>query len=77
MCMRHYLSCFPLTGTISKSKQERSRLTRGDLLQFTEESMAFQTKMVANGGLGQETYLPNGAIPSALFDIRFLHQYVQ
>ena len=27
---------------------------------FTEQSMAFQTKMVANGGLGQETYLPDG-----------------
>ena len=25
--------------------------------------MAFQTKMVANGGLGQETYLPNGVVP--------------
>ena len=30
---------------------------------FTEESMAFQTKMVANGGLGQETYLPDGVCP--------------
>ena len=30
---------------------------------FTEESMAFQTKMVANGGLGQETYLPDGVMP--------------
>ena len=29
---------------------------------FTEESMEFQRKMVANGGLGQETYLPEGAL---------------
>lgn len=28
---------------------------------FTDASIAFQTKMVANGGLGQETYLPEGA----------------
>ena len=27
---------------------------------FNEASMAFQTKTVANGGLGQETYLPEG-----------------
>ena len=29
---------------------------------FTEQSMEFQRKMVANGGLGQETYLPEGAL---------------
>ena len=33
---------------------------------FTEESMAFQTKMVANGGLGQATYLPDGVFPPTL-----------
>lgn len=27
---------------------------------FNEASIAFQTKMVANGGLGQDTYLPEG-----------------
>ena len=31
--------------------------------------MAFQTKMVANGGLGQETYLPNGVISSTFVDL--------
>lgn len=41
---------------------------------FTEESMAFQTKMVANGGLGQETYLPEGKPSSPhLFSIRYQH----
>ncbi|CAK0756185.1 hypothetical protein CVIRNUC_002434 [Coccomyxa viridis] len=29
---------------------------------FTEQSMEFQRKMVANGGLGQETYLPEAII---------------
>ena len=27
---------------------------------FDEKSMEFQKKMVANGGLGEETYLPPG-----------------
>ena len=34
--------------------------------------MAFQTKMVANGGLGQETYLPDGATPSTLHTLSFI-----
>ncbi|CAL8466615.1 g6151 [Coccomyxa elongata] len=29
---------------------------------FNEASIAFQTKMVANGGLGQDTYLPEGVL---------------
>lgn len=29
---------------------------------FSEESMAFQTKMVANGGIGPATYLPDGGV---------------
>ena len=28
---------------------------------FTPESITFQEKMVAKGGLGDETYLPEGA----------------
>jgi hypothetical protein len=27
---------------------------------FNDASMQFQKKMIANGGLGQETYLPEG-----------------
>ena len=29
---------------------------------FDEKSMEFQKKMVANGGLGEETYLPPGGL---------------
>ena len=43
------LSCQTLTATTT-------------LQAFTEQSMEFQRKMVANGGLGQETYLPEGAM---------------
>ena len=42
-------------------------LTRVGLLMlqgFTPESITFQEKMVAKGGLGDETYLPKGTLAS-------------
>lgn len=44
-------------------------LTRVGLLTlqgFTPESITFQEKMVAKGGLGDETYLPDGTLASRI-----------
>ena len=40
----------------------RSQNTTAILQAFTKDSMEFQRKMIANGGLGQETYLPEGVL---------------
>ena len=49
----------------AKAGKHLMRLMRAGLLAlqgFTPESITFQEKMVAKGGLGDETYLPEGAL---------------